>query len=96
MPTDADTAMTILDGIDPSSLKEDSLRAKYHYLKAFGHMRQNRSMIGDSLVAFAHNYYRGKDVVRDIRSSTAYAWYKFWVGKRFSARIVRRWSALRC
>ena len=72
--------MAILDGIDPSNLKIDSLRAKYYYLHAFGHMRQNRSMIGDSLLAFAHNYYSGKDIVRDIRTGTAYAWYKFWVG----------------
>ena len=80
MQTNADSAMAILDHIDPSNLKVDSLRAKYHYLLAFGHMRQNRSMIGDSLVAFAHKYYSGKDVVRDVSSGTAYAWYKFWVG----------------
>lgn len=78
--TNADSAMAILDAIDPEDLKADSLRAKYHYLRAFGHMRQNRSMIGDSLIAYAHEYYRGKDVVRDMRSGTAYAWYKFWVG----------------
>ncbi len=76
----ADSAMTILDGIDPSNLREDSLRAKYHYLKAYGHMRQNRSMIGDSLVKYAHKYYSGKELTRDIRSGTAHAWYKFWVG----------------
>ena len=80
MQTNADSAMAILDHIDPTNLKVDSLRAKYHYLLAFGHMRQNRSMIGDSLVSFAHKYYSGKDVVRDVRSGTAYAWYKFWVG----------------
>ncbi|MDE7467487.1 MAG: hypothetical protein K2M61_03945, partial [Muribaculaceae bacterium] len=78
--SNTDSAMAILDGIDPSNLKIDSLRAKYYYLHAFGHMRQNRSMIGDSLLAFAHNYYSGKDIVRDIRTGTAYAWYKFWVG----------------
>lgn len=80
MQTNADSAIAILDHIDPTNLKVDSLRAKYHYLLAFGHMRQNRSMIGDSLVSFAHKYYSGKDVVRDVRSGTAYAWYKFWVG----------------
>ena len=80
MQADADSAMAILDDIDPSNLKVDSLHAKYHYLLAFGHMRQNRSMIGDSLVGFAHNYYSGKDIVRDLRSGTAYAWYKFWMG----------------
>ena len=80
MQTNTDSAMAILDHIDPTNLKVDSLRAKYHYLLAFGHMRQNCSMIGDSLVSFAHKYYSGKDVVRDVRSGTAYAWYKFWVG----------------
>ncbi len=80
MQTNVDSAMSILDNIDQSYLEIDSIRAKYHYLRAFGHMRQNRSMIGDSLIAFAHNYYSGKDVVSDIRSGTAYAWYKFWVG----------------
>ena len=80
MQTNTDSAMAILDHIDPTNLKVDSLRAKYHYLLAFGHMRQNRSMIGDSLVSFANKYYSGKDVVRDVRSGTAYAWYKFWVG----------------
>ena len=77
---DTDSAIGILEDIDPSNLKADSLRAKYHYLLAYGHMRQNRSMIGDSLVGFAHKYYSGKDVVRDVRSGTAFAWYKFWVG----------------
>lgn len=80
MLTNADSAMEMLDAVDPSDLKVDSLLARYHYLRAFGHMRQNRSMIGDSLIAFAQEYYRGKNVVRDIRSCTAYAWYKFWVG----------------
>lgn len=72
--------MCILDAIEPSELKVDSSRAKYHFLKAWGHMRQNRSMIGDSLIGYAHNYYKGKDAVRDIRSGIALAWYKFWVG----------------
>lgn len=43
-------------------------------------MRQNRSMIGDSLIAYSHNYYRGKDIVRDMRSGMTLAWYRFWVG----------------
>lgn len=81
MLTDADSAMTMLDAIDPSELRADSLRAGYHYLRAFGHMRQNRSMIGDSLIGFAHNYYMGKtDKAKDMRSGVALAWYKFWVG----------------
>lgn len=78
--TDADSAMAILDAIDPSDLSVDSIRAKYHYLRAWGHMRQNRSMVADSLISVAHSYYSGKDAVRDMQSSTALAWYKFWIG----------------
>jgi len=80
MHTNPDSAMSLLDAIELSELTADSIRAKYHYLKAYGHMLQNRSMIGDSLIYFAHNYYRGKDVVKGMQSSMALAWYKFWVG----------------
>ncbi len=80
MNQNADSALTMLDAIDPSDLKADSLRAKYHYLRALGHMRMNRSMIADSLMASVHDYYSGKDIVRDMRSATVYAWYKFWIG----------------
>lgn len=88
MYIDTDSAMSMLDAIDPSELRVDSLRARYHYLKAYGHMRQNRSMIGDSLILFSYNYYRGKDVVRDIRSGIASAWYKFWVGDTQGATVL--------
>lgn len=80
MQSSADSALGILETIDPIEIKEDSLRAKWIFLNAFGHMKRNRSMIADSLISFAHNYYRGKDIVKDIRSGTAFAWYKFWVG----------------
>lgn len=80
MPGNPDSALAILESIDPSDLKVDSLRAKINYLKAYGHMKANRSMVSDSLISFAHNYYRGKDIVKDIRSGTALAFYKFWVG----------------
>lgn len=79
MECNPDSALAILEAIDPSDLKVDSLKAKFHYLKAYGHMSANRSMVGDSLISFAHNYYRGKDIVKDIRIGMAYAWYKFWV-----------------
>lgn len=80
MPGNPDSALAILESIDPSDLKVDSLRAKINYLKAYGHMKANRSMVSDSLISFAHNYYRGKDIVKYIRSGTALAFYKFWVG----------------
>ena len=80
MQSNPDSALGILDAIDPSELKQDSLRAKYHYLKGYGHLTSNRSMTGDSLIHVAHEYYRGKDVVRDVRSGMALAWYRFWTG----------------
>ncbi len=80
MRTDPDSALSMLDAIDPSEITIDSLRAKYHFLKGYGHIIRNRSMIGDSLIRYAHDYYRRKDVVRDIRSGIVLAWYKFWVG----------------
>lgn len=80
MRSNPDSALGILDAIDPSELKQESLRAKYHYLKGYGHLGRNRSMIGDSLIRVAHEYYRGKDVVRDVRSGMVLAWYRFWTG----------------
>lgn len=80
MGSNPDSALSILEAIDPSDLKADSLKAKLYYLKAYGHMKRNRSMISDSLISFAHDFYRGKEIVRDIRSGAALAWYKFWVG----------------
>lgn len=80
MVSNPESALAILEAIDPSDLKVDSLKARFHYLKAFGHMKRNRSMIEDSLITFAHKYYRGKDIVKDIRSGIALAFYKFWVG----------------
>lgn len=75
-----DSALAILESIDPSDLKADSLKAKLYYLKAYGHMSCHRSMVGDSLITFAHNYYRGKDIVKDVRSGIALAWYRSWAG----------------
>lgn len=80
MLSNPDSALSMLDAIDASELKIDSLRAKYHFIKGYGHLKRNRSMIGDSLIVYAHDYYRGKDLVRDIRSGIALAWYKFWIG----------------
>ncbi len=80
MVSNPESALAILEAIDPSDLKVDSLKAKFYYLMAYGHVRRNRSMVEDSLITFAHKYYRGKDIVKDIRSGIALAFYKFWVG----------------
>ena len=37
MQTSPDSAMKMLDVIDPSDLTVDSIRAKYYYVKAWGH-----------------------------------------------------------
>lgn len=88
MQTNADSALSLLDAIDSSEITVDSLRAKYYYLSAYGNMSRNHSMIGDSLISLAHNYYKGKDIVKDIRSGVAYAWYKFWVGDTPGAMLM--------
>ncbi len=88
MLADADSAMSILETIEISDLKVDSLRAKYIFLNAYGHMIQNRSMVGDSLISYAHDYYRGKDIVNDIRSGIALAWYRLWVGDIPGAMVL--------
>jgi len=75
-----DSSLAILEGIDVSELKPDSLKTKYHYLMAYGHVLARRSMIADSLISGVHNYYRGKDIVKEMRSGMALAMYKFWVG----------------
>lgn len=80
MQSNPDSALNILEAIDPSEIEADSLKVNLIYLKAYGHMKANRSMIADSLISYAHNYYRGKDIVKDMRSGLALAWYKFWVG----------------
>ena len=80
IPENPDSVSVALEALDPSYIKSDSLMAKFQYLKAYSHLMCNNSMIGDSLVSFAHNYYRGKDVVKDIRSGITLAWYKYWTG----------------
>lgn len=80
MQINSDSAQSILDAIEVTDIKSDTLRNKLIFLKAYGHFRQNRSMVSDSLITYAHDYYRGKDKVKDVRSGMTLAWYKFWVG----------------
>ena len=80
LPENPDSVSVVLETIAPSDIKSDSLMAKLQYLKAYCHLLCNRSMIGDSLISFAYDYYRGKDIVKDIRCGTALAYYKYWMG----------------
>lgn len=80
-----DSALTILEGIDPAELTVDSIKAKYHYVMAFAHDGQSRIALSDSMISFSNEYYRGKSLRRSIRSATLLASYKFRIGERATA-----------
>ena len=80
-----DSALNILEAIDPAELTVDSVRAKYYYVMASAHDEQNRVAFSDSLISFSEEFYRGKDLKRSIRSATLLASYKFRIGERASA-----------
>lgn len=80
-----DSALNLLDEIDVADLRHDSLRAKYAYLQAQAHLLLDRSMVGDSLIGMAHEYYRGKDRIKDVRSGSLTALHKFWTGDAAAA-----------
>ncbi|MDE6006915.1 MAG: LuxR C-terminal-related transcriptional regulator [Muribaculaceae bacterium] len=80
-----DSALAILEFIDPVELTEDSLKAQYYYVLASAHDRESQIALSDSMISFADNYYRGKDLKRSIRTATLLASYKFRIGDRVSA-----------
>lgn len=80
-----DSALTILETIDPAELTVDSVKAKYYYVMAFAHGVQSRIAFSDSLISFSNDYYRDKDLKRSIRSATLLASYKFRIGERTTA-----------
>lgn len=85
MESNPDSALTILEAIDPAELTVDSVKAKYYYVMAFAHDVQGRIAFSDSLISFSNEYYRGKDLRRSVRSATLLASYKFRIGERASA-----------
>lgn len=80
LAVDCDSALALIADIEPGNLHHDSLKAKLHYVRGYAHLRQNRSLLQDSLVGMAHIYYSGKDTFRDIQSGVLLASYKYWVG----------------
>lgn len=80
-----DSALNMLEAIDPAEFTIDSVRAKYYYMMAFAHDEQNRVAFSDSLISFSDEFYRGKDLKRSIRSATLLASYKFRIGERATA-----------
>ena len=81
-----DSALALLEAIDPSELSADSTKAKYFYVLASVHDRQGRIALSDSMISFSADYYRGKDLKRSMRSATLSASFKWHTGERETAR----------
>lgn len=77
---DPDSALSMLEVIDPSELSVDSLKAKYHYLMASAHEMQGHVMLADSMIRYSVDYYKDRDLPRAIKSATLLALYKLWSG----------------
>lgn len=75
-----DSALSILDGIEAADLKVDSIRAKYYYVTAHAHDSQGRLRLSDSLIGYATEFYRSRDLKRSIGSATLLARYKYLMG----------------
>lgn len=56
-----DSAMSMINVIEVSDLRPDSLRAQYYLVKASAHKANESSMASDSLVRFSFEYYRNPD-----------------------------------
>ncbi len=84
-----DSALSMLDIIEPFDLSVDSLKAQYYLIKAsindnLGHLR-----LSDSLIRYSADYYKDKDkdINRAVRSATLSALYDYWVsGNRNSIK----------
>lgn len=80
-----DSALSMLEIIDPTELSIDSLRAKYYYLMALSHEKQGHVMLADSMISYSVNYYKDRDLSRYIKSATLSALHKLWSGDGRSA-----------
>lgn len=79
-PTYPDSALTLLSAVEPSELKEDSLKALYYLATASAHKAKESSMVPDSLVRFSFEYYRNRNRFEFVKSADLYALYRFWTG----------------
>jgi DNA-binding CsgD family transcriptional regulator len=75
-----DSALVILEDIDPKDLKDDSLMALYAIVVGTAHKESYNSMVADSLTEFAFEYYRDKDFKRFLQAGDLYAIHLFWLG----------------
>ena len=75
-----DSALSLLEQIDPTELKDDSTKAKYHFLIGSIHDKQGRLLSSDSLIRFSAEYYKDKDLALAIKSATLSALYDYSIG----------------
>ncbi len=75
-----DSALALMNDIEPSDLSSDSMRALYYLVTASAHKTKESSMASDSLIRFSFDYYKTRDNTRFIRSADLYALYRFWTG----------------
>ena len=80
-----DSALLILEDIDPSDLHEDSLKALYAVMVATAHKAGENSMVTDSLTKYAFEYYRDKDFNRFLQAGDLYAMHRFWIGDGYGS-----------
>lgn len=76
-----DSALKMLDIIDPADLDEDSLKAAYALAMATAHKAAKSSMVSDSLTGYAFDYYRNKDFEKFLQAGDLYALHRFWLGE---------------
>lgn len=79
--TNPDSALSLINDIEPSNIKTDSLKALYYLVKAAIHKEKENSMASDSLVRFSFEYYKNRDRNRFAQSADLYALHQFWVGE---------------
>ena len=80
-----DSALSLLESIEPIELKVDSIKAKYYYVMALAHDTQGNLMLSDSLISFSFDFYKNRDIKRSIGSATLLASYQYKIGESEAA-----------
>ena len=80
-----DSALSLLESIEPIELKVDSIKAKYYYVMALAHDTQGHLMLSDSLISFSFDFYKNRDIKRSIGSATLLASYQYKIGESEAA-----------
>lgn len=80
-----DSALSLLESIEPLELKVDSIKAKYYYVMALAHDTQGNLKLSDSLISFSFDFYKNRDIKRNIGSATLLASYQYKIGENEAA-----------